>query len=161
MNIRLLSADDWMAFKTLRLEALLAHPEAFGSSYEEESDRSEDEWKAEFKRSDVFGFFEGNNLVACAGFFVYSSLKMCHRGALFGMYIQPNQRKQGIADALVKTVIMHAKKHVIQLHLTVVTSNHAAVKLYEKNGFRIYGTEPRSLKVGDDFHDEHLMILEL
>ena len=41
-----------------------------------------------------------------------------------------------------------------------VASNHAAVKLYKKNGFRIDGTEPRSLKVGDCFHDEHMMILE-
>ena len=57
-------------------------------------------------------------------------------------------------------MIAHAKKRVIQLHLTVVTHNRAAVKLYEKNGFRIYGTEPRSLKIGDNFYDEHLMVLE-
>ena len=57
-------------------------------------------------------------------------------------------------------MIAHAKKRVIQLHLTVVTSNTAAVKLYEKNGFRIYGTEPRSLKISDVFYDEHMMILE-
>ena len=156
----MLSAEDWAAFKTLRLEALSAHPEAFGSSFEEEFARTEDEWKAEFKRSELFGFFEKNKLVACVGFFVYSPLKMCHRGALWGMYIQPDYRRKGIAAALLKKVIAHAKKRVIQLHLTVVTHNHAAVKLYEKNGFRIYGTEPRSLKIGDNFYDEHLMVLE-
>ena len=156
----MLSAENWAAFKTLRLEALDAHPEAFGSSFEEEFARTEDEWKAEFKRSDLFGFFEKNKLVAVAGFFVYSSLKMCHRGVLWGMYIQPDYRRKGIAVALLKTVIAHAQKRVTQLHLTVVTHNQAAVKLYEKNGFRIYGTEPQSLKVGTVFHDEHLMVLE-
>ena len=68
----MLSAENWAAFKTLGLEALDAHPEAFGSSFEEEFARTEDEWKSEFKRSDLFGFFEKNKLVAVAGFFVYS-----------------------------------------------------------------------------------------
>ena len=37
MNIRLLQKKDWQVFKALRLEALIQHPEAFGSSFEEES----------------------------------------------------------------------------------------------------------------------------
>lgn len=49
----------------------------------------------------------------------------------------------------------------MQLHLMVVTTNQMALKLYQKNGFRIYGTEPRSLKIGDIFYDEHMMVLEL
>ena len=32
---------------------------------------------------------------------------------------------------------------------------------YQKQGFKIYGTEPRALKIGDTFFDEHLMILDL
>ena len=58
------------------------------------------------------------------------------------------------------SVIAYAKKRVRQLHLTVVTTNEGALKLYEKNGFRVYGTEPRSLKVNEHYYDEHLMVLE-
>ena len=76
------------------------------------------------------------------------------------MYTKPEYRSLGIGDALLKAVIAHAKKVVIQLHLTVVTTNQSALRLYEKNGFRIYGTEPRSLKIGDQFYDEHMMVLE-
>ena len=159
MNIRLLDKEDWVDFKAIRLEALLNHPEAFGSSFEEESNRSPDDWKAGFKTADIFGCFVENNLVACAGFFVLSSLKMRHRGVLFTMYIKPTYRKKGIGDALVKAVISRAEKQVSQLHLTVVTTNKTAIKLYEKNGFRIYGTEPHALKIGGSFYDEHMMVL--
>lgn len=160
MNIRPLEKDDWVQFKTLRLEALREYPEAFGSSFEEESVMSDEELKASFKSCDVFGCFIENTLVGCAGFFVLSSLlKMRHRGVLCTIYTKPAFRKQGIADALVKTLIHHAKGRVEQLHLTVVTSNQMALKVYERNGFTVYGTEPRSLKIGNHFYDEHMMVL--
>jgi ribosomal protein S18 acetylase RimI-like enzyme len=160
MNIRLLEQDDCLIFKTLRLEALLQHPEAFGSSFEEESAMSDAEFLDGFKKSDIFGAFVDNQLVGCAGFFVQSPLKMRHRGVLFSMYIKPDFRKNGIGDALVKAIISHAKNRVTQLHTTVVTTNQVALNLYEKNGFKIYGTEPRSLKIGDEFYDEYLLVLE-
>lgn len=160
MNIRLLKTEDWLAYKTLRLEALRNHPEAYGSSFEEESNLSDEQFAASFKNCDMYGCFVDNELVGIAGFFVYSQLKMQHRGVLFAMYIKPDYRKMGIADVLVKTIIQHAKKRVTQLHLTVVTTNQVALNLYEKNGFRVYGTEPRALKVGNQFYDEHMMVRE-
>lgn len=160
MDIRLLDQEDWAAFKDLRLEALRNHPEAFGSSFEEESERTEAEWRAGFNTCHMFGCFADNRLVASAGYFIYSSLKMRHRAVLFAMYIKPDNRKRGIADALVKAVIAHARKRVTQLHLTVVTTNQTALKLYQKNGFKIYGTEPKALKIGDQTYDEHMMVLE-
>lgn len=66
---------------------------------------------------------------------------------------------KGVADALVKAIISHAKNRVIQLYATVVTINHADLRLYEKKGFKVYGTEPRSLNVGNQFYDEHMLIL--
>ena len=160
MNIRLLEQEDCLIFKALRLEALRQHPEAFGSSFEEESAMSDVEFLDGFKKSDIFGAFVENQLVGCTGFFVQSPLKMRHRGVLFSMYIKPAFRKNGIGDALVKAIISHSKKRVTQLHATVVTTNQVALNLYEKNGFKIYGTEPCSLKVGDEFYDEYLLVLE-
>lgn len=160
MNIRLLDKKDWPSFKALRLEALLMHPEAFGSSYEEEAILSGDAFEKNFNKSNIFGAFQEKQLVGCAGFFIHNPSKMTHRGVVFSMYIKPEYRSLGIGDALLKAVIAHAKKVVMQLHLTVVTTNQSALRLYEKNGFRIYGTEPRSLKIGDQFYDEHMMVLE-
>jgi ribosomal protein S18 acetylase RimI-like enzyme len=113
------------------------------------------------QRSPIFGAIQNNQLVGCAGFFICPLSKMSHRGVVFSMYIKNGYRGKGIGDALLKAVIAHAKDGVMQLHLTVVTTNQMALKLYQKNGFRIYGTEPRSLKIGDIFYDEHMMVLEL
>lgn len=161
MIIQLSKKEDWKQFKTIRLEALFTHPEAFGSSFEEESNLSDEEFEQNFKKSTIFGAIQNNQLVGCAGFFICPSSKMSHRGVVFSMYIKNGYRRQGIGDALLKAIIAYAKDGVMQLHLTVVTTNQMALKLYQKNGFRIYGTEPRSLKIGDTFYDEHMMVLEL
>jgi len=64
-------------------------------------------------------------------------------------------------EALQNSPITDAKSKVLQLHLTCVTSNQGAIQFYQKHGFKIYGTEPRALKIGNIFFDEHLMVLDL
>ena len=161
LSIRPLELNDWSQFKILRLEALKQHPESFGASLEEECQLTDEMFRDGFKNSEIFGAFSKENLIGCAGFFIYSSLKMRHRGCLFSMYTKESYRNLGIAEALIKQIIDHAKNRVIQLHLTVVTTNVAAIRLYGKNGFKIYGTEPRSLKINETFYDEHFMVLKL
>lgn len=159
MKIRLLNFDDHKIWKAIRLEALQNSPESFGSSKKEELNAPTEDWWAQ--GSDIFGAFIEDKLVATAGFFIFKMERMKHRGTLFGIYVTPKYRGQGIASQLIKAVINHAKSRVIQLHLTCTTANESAVKLYQKHGFKIYGTEPRSLKIDDSFFDEHLMLLEL
>gem|GEM_PF-6583094 len=48
-----------------------------------------------------------------------------------------------------------------QLHLNVVTTNTAAARLYEAVGFSVYGTDPRVLKIDQNYFDEYLMVLNL
>ena len=159
MIIRLLNQEEWESWKNLRLEALYNEPEAFCTSFEQESNRSDEEFKAILSHNAIFGAFEDDELIGASGFVSLSSLKTQHRGTLWGMYVKVNHRRKGIADSLINTIIAHAKSHVIQLHLTVMESNFGAMRLYHKHGFTVYATEPRSLKIGDRFVDEHLMIL--
>lgn len=161
MKIRLLTADDWQIWKEIRLEALQNAPESFGSSFEEECNWPDLEFQNGLNRSPIFGVFIENKLVAYAGYYVLNFLKMQHRGVIWGMYTRSEYRKQGIASALMKHIIADAKSKVLQLHLTCVTSNLGAVQFYLRQGFTVYGTEPRALKIGDAFFDEHLMILDL
>lgn len=159
MSLRQLTQDEWQLWKIIRLEMLKNSPEAFGSSYDEAAGQKDDVFKSSLYKSTIFGAFIGSKLVGCAGFFILEHTKMRHRGILFSMYVQPENRGLGIANRLVETVIDHAKSRVMQLHITCVTTNPTALQLYEKHGFVIYGTEPRSLKIGDKYYDEHMMVL--
>jgi hypothetical protein len=48
-----------------------------------------------------------------------------------------------------------------QILLAVGTFQEAAMRMYRKAGFEVYGTEPRALKVGSRYVDEHHMILRI
>jgi ribosomal protein S18 acetylase RimI-like enzyme len=159
ISIRQFTQDEWQLWKTIRLEMLKNSPEAFGSSYDVEAGKPDEDFKSSLSKGTIFGAFINSELVGCAGFFILEQIKMRHRGVLFSMYVRPENRGLGIANRLVETVIDHAKPRVMQLHITCVTTNSTALQLYEKYGFRIYGTEPRSLKIGYEYYDEHMMVL--
>ena len=161
VTIRLLNGNDWSAWKAIRLEALQTQPEAFGSSYEEALLLQDDEFKQGLTDNDIFGAFVDEQLVGCAGFCGAKLLKMQHRGTLISLYVKQPNRGQQIGDKLVKTIIEHARPKVLQLHCMVTTENQAAINLYRKHGFMLYGTEPRALKINGRFYDEHLMVLKL
>jgi hypothetical protein len=42
----------------------------------------------------------------------------------------------------------------------VAVTQEAARHLYKEAGFRVFGTEPRSLKIGERYVDENHMTLE-
>lgn len=47
------------------------------------------------------------------------------------------------------------------LYLTVTSTNAGAIRLYERAGFRSYGTEPGSMKIGQRSFDKLMMVLAL
>jgi len=159
--VRQLAAPDAAAFRAIRLEGLQINPEAFGSTYEAESGRTVEEFAQTLARSYVAGAFDGEALIGVAGFYVLEGPKMRHRGNIWGVYVQGTQRGRGIGSALIANLLDHAQTRVQQVHLTVVTENAGAKALYERLGFAVYGTEPRSLKVGERYYDEHLMVRRL
>ena len=58
-------------------------------------------------------------------------------------------------------IIHTAHGRVERVNLTVTAVNEAALHLYQRHGFRIYGTEPDALKVAGRNYDEHLMTREI
>lgn len=64
----------------------------------------------------------------------------------------------GIGNALFESLEEWAKNHEItRLELEVMAHNEAAIALYKKRGFDIEGTKRNSIKVGEQYIDEHLM----
>ncbi len=161
LKIKKLGPYDWEIWKNFRLAALKNSPENFGSSYEEEFNWTDSDFQNSLIKSDVFGVFVDHELVSCAGFYSLNSLKTKHRGVIWGMYTKEKYRGQGIASSLIQKIINHAKSHVIQLHLTCVTSNPEAIGLYQKHGFKIYGEEPNALKIENQYVNEYMMVLVL
>ena len=50
---------------------------------------------------------------------------------------------------------------LIQLDIEAVTTNKKAYGLYQRVGFELCGTQPRALKVGSEYYDEYLLVLNL
>ncbi len=158
-DVRVLTISDWRMWKEIRLEGVKLSPEAFGGAYEDEVLYPDEKFMQRLEQCTIFGVFINDDLVAVAGLQFMTARKVRHRGSLFSVYIRPAYRGSGISTALIGAVVNYARPHIVQLHCSVVTTNSAAIKLYQKFGFKIYGTEPRSLLVNGVFYDEHLMQL--
>lgn len=153
MEIRLLTPSDAAAFQALRLRALRESPEAFGSTYAEESGRSLAEI-AERLAGSTGAFFiggtldPGGDLVGIAGCYRESKVKRRHEGLVIGMFVAPEARGRGLGGALLDAVIARARTlpGLEQLTLCVVPENTAARQLYVSRGFRSFGIAPRALR---------------
>ncbi len=157
--IRRLGPEDAAAFAELRLEGLGRHPDAFGSDTETESAWPLERFADRLTTGTVFGDEEEGRLLGVAGFFALDGRKRCQRGVLWGMYVRDDARGRGVGARLVEAVLAHAREHVEQVHLDVSVDNAAALSLCERCGFRSYGIEPRTLKIGDRYIDTHKMVL--
>lgn len=137
-------------------------PTAFGSSYETEAALPLDKFtaRATFEAENfVIGAFVGDTLVATAGGFREKTPKRRHIATVWGMFVHPQHRRRGLAARLLNTVMdqLAALPDIERLQLVVSANNAAALALYERNGFEVWGREVAGLKVaGRDYDDLHL-----
>jgi RimJ/RimL family protein N-acetyltransferase len=158
-SIRQLTGDDVAAYRATRLEALVNHPESYGTSPEAFSARSDDTLITQLTNLTYFGLIsDSGDLAGIAAFAIDDGERERHRGWLMQVYVKPAMRGTGAALALLEAVAEHACTRVIQLHLMVGAHNVPAIRLYEKAGFRTYGTDPRCLYVNGRYIDEHMMV---
>ena len=158
-SIRRLTKDDMAAYRAIRHEALVNHPEAFLSSAENFEQRSDDDIVKMLEVLTVFGaVLPDGTLGGINAFLRADGSKERHRGWMLQVYVRPDHRGTGMSRALCEHVIEHARSEVIQIHLGVWADNESAIRLYKKLGFETYGTEPRYLYVNGRYVDEHLMV---
>ena len=167
--IRSLGPADAASYRACRLEALQDRPTAFGSSYEEESSQTVDDvrrrFETEWNRDDniLFGGFAGEALVGTTGLSRAGPMKRRHKMIVWGVYVAPPARGQGVARRLLEAAIAQAGSvpGIARLELTMEHGNLAAQTLYEGCGFHRWGTEPDGIQIGSDCYAEDRMSLKL
>jgi ribosomal protein S18 acetylase RimI-like enzyme len=165
-EIRKLKEGDATALWGLRMQALKTDAAAFAESVEELERTSVEEYAARLGKEGyddfVFGAFDGETMVGMTGFYREKAVKLNHKGHVWGVFVAPGARGKGTGRALLRAVIEEAKKlkDMRSLLLTVTVTQKAARQMYESLGFRILATEPRSLRMGEEYFEEHHMILE-
>lgn len=162
-----LPPERWREAKRLRLEALLAVPSAFASSYEDELAFPDEVWtgrsKSAYERDGNLTYFaevEGG-LVGMAGVRWSAKAKLRHVAEVYGVYVSSEMRGRGIAKRLMDR-LLHELRSMVQIEkvsLGVTSDNAAAVRLYEKLGFEIVGRARRELRVDGRYYDLYTMEL--
>ena len=163
--IRLLREEDAQAYVKLRREALLDAPLVFASSPADDLSSDPEAVRAELRRAPEFviiGAFE-DHLIGAVGVYRDRHLKSSHKTHLWGMYVVPSHRRQGVATDLLDAAIRHARAlpGVCWIHLSVTSAAPAAQRLYERAGFRVWGAEPDALSHDGQSVVEYHMALRL
>jgi putative acetyltransferase len=101
---------------------------------------------------------DGGEVIGMACLNVYSHPRTRHMGD-FTIMVHAAYQGRGVGTALLEAIINLADNWLIleRIGLFVLTDNYAAIKLYEKFGFKIEGTERRSIIRNGKYADAHLM----
>ena len=141
---------------------MIRYPEEITMTVKEEEEfliKSRDDSKSLMLVAEV-----GGNIIADGGFHSIMDMaeKYSHRVS-FGIAVKKEFWNMGIGKMIVTELIKYAEKSGYeQMELEVDCSNDQAVRLYEKLGFRIYGTRERSFKFKDGTYSSfYLMLLPL
>ncbi|MET7992370.1 GNAT family N-acetyltransferase [Amycolatopsis sp. NPDC005232] len=136
VEIRELTADDWRAWRALRLSALAEAPHAFGARLADWQGEGDTEARWRGRLTD----WPFNVLAAVGGrdAGMASGTAPDDDGVvdLHSMYVAPSARGHGVGEALVEAVAQWAESqsgHSVRLQ--VFEDNAAAIALYRRCGF--------------------------
>lgn len=169
VEVRRLRALELPDYKALRDAMLAAHPDAFTSDAAAESGKPAPAYlpRLGLDRPQggqfTLGAWNGRSLVGAVSCERDMRLKVRHIGHLIGMMVADHAAGRGIGGALLQACISEARaaEGLELITLSVTAGNAVAEHLYQRAGFRRYGTQPRAVKLDGRYHDKHLMILSL
>ncbi|HZB79242.1 MAG TPA: GNAT family N-acetyltransferase [Actinomycetota bacterium] len=156
-RVERLREDDWAVFRELRLRSLLDSPEAFGSTYGDESSWPERPW-----RDWAAGRWRGGTAVVFTGRADDGAAVGTATGAdydaeagvahVYAMWVAPGARGAGVGRALLHAVADWARdRGCDRLVLSVTESNETARRFYDACGFVDTG-ERVALREGSEMH---------
>ncbi len=136
VSIREIQADDWVQFRTVRLQALQESPQAFGATYAV----TDEQWqgRARFYQEDagtcfILGF-ENGMPVAMAG--AYRDKNKSGVAHLYSVWTAPDWRGKGVTQQLIEPLLRWARESNLPIMEAWVTAhNERALGFYRKAGF--------------------------
>lgn len=155
-TLRRLTAEDAEVFSALRRLVAVDNPVPLGLGMQEELARPLQGFRDQLgaPTNAVFGAFVGATLAATAavapsGPFASSH----HKLVLWGTFVAPDHRRQGLGRTVVRHAIDHARQAgARRVHLTMYLPNLAAHALYESLDFVAWGTEPEAVCIDGTYH---------
>lgn len=135
IELNVLTPDEWLQWRELRLRALAEAPYTFGARIEDWQDADEARWR---QRLSLPGSY---NLIARLNgrpVGMASGVPAEEAGAaeLISMWAAPDSRGRGVGDALITAVARWASEHGARaLQLDAVAGNTNAIALYARRGF--------------------------
>ena len=168
-TIRPLTEADAREYQDLRLRGLRDHPEALGSTYEEEKAYSMEFVAGRLRRTaqsndDVtLGAHIEGKLTGILGFTRMTGELERHRGYIGGVYVVPEEQGKGIGRALLSNAIDFARSldGLEQIDLLVESRHEAAKSLYGSLGFVSNGIDPTARLLDGQYIYEERMVLFL
>lgn len=176
--IRLTPADA-ARYAKLRRQMLEDSPWAFAASPDEDPSRDIDlvaaklaeaqneifavEAPAEPDASSASASRSEKRLVAAAGVVRRAQRKFAHRALIWGVFVAPERRGQGLGRAVVAAALDEARHWtgVDYVDISASVSSPEARRLYERLGFEAWGREPDALEHEGKRYDEIHMTLRL
>lgn len=162
MIIRRLQAQEWPAYRALRLRSLADAPQAFGSTLALEESWRPELWMARLTAASTSGrdcplvaeaetadgAADGANKQLLGLLWAKCDADDAGIVHLYQMWVAPETRGQGVAAALLRDAIAWARAiGARSVRLRVVSGNEAAARLYARAGFRDVGA-PEPLRPG-------------
>jgi ribosomal protein S18 acetylase RimI-like enzyme len=152
MRIEPLSPLHAERYRALMLEAYERCAEAFTSAVAERAALPLSWWESRVAdargTSVAFGAFLDDVLVGAAGLQLEIREKTRHKATLFGVYVSDAHRGRGAGRKLVGAALEYARARATTVvQLTVTEGNASAQALYESCGFRVFGVEPRAMRM--------------
>ena len=141
ITIRQWSADDWQAFRDIRLEALSKSSDVFSASFADESGKDEVFWRGRIGANDqcaLFGLYDQDTVIGMTA--IYRDWNRPADAAVLCMsYIRKEYRGRGLADLLYKLRIDWAKAQngMVLLSLHCREGNEASFKAGQRWGFSL------------------------
>jgi GNAT superfamily N-acetyltransferase len=140
VEVQQVHATDWEELRELRLRALADAPNAFASTLEREAAFPDDVWRQRAQG----GPASANFIVREDGFGVGMAAVIAEpvhgRMQLVGMWVDPQHRRRGLAQALIDHAVCWSRDHQArELLAWVAQINTAARTLYARAGFRPAG----------------------